>query len=168
MAEKVPDKIEEIITPISLEYDFTPGRASTIFLRGIKQGRILGQRCPISGAVYVPPRGSSPTHGVATEGEIEVSDHGTLLSFTVVHIPIPGSEINPPFVAAIILLDGADQTCLHIVSGCDTSEVRMGMRVRAVWKPEEEWETSFENIRYFEPSGEPDVSIDELRRASSA
>jgi hypothetical protein len=36
------------------------------------------------------------------------------------------------------------------------------MRVRAVWKPREQWDYSFENVRYFEPSGEPDVPTDEL------
>jgi hypothetical protein len=33
----------------------------------------------------------------------------------------------------------------------------MGMRVRAVWKARELWETTPENIEYFEPTGEPDA-----------
>ena len=39
----------------------------------------------------------------------------------------------------------------------------MGMRVRAVWKPESEWTTSFENIEYFEPTGEPDVPYEKYK-----
>jgi len=35
--------------------------------------------------------------------------------------------------------------------------VRMGMRVRASWKPREEWKTTIANIHHFEPTGEPDA-----------
>mgnify|MGYP006873855534 FL=1 len=33
----------------------------------------------------------------------------------------------------------------------------MGMRVRAVWKPRDEWTESPGNISHFEPTGEPDA-----------
>ena len=66
-------------------------------------------------------------------------------------------------MTGVILLDGADQTTMHLVSGCDPREVRIGMRVRAVWKPRDEWDYTFENIRYFEPTGEPDESFEELQ-----
>jgi hypothetical protein len=36
----------------------------------------------------------------------------------------------------------------------------MGMRVKAVWRPREEWRTTLENIDHFEPSGEPDASFE--------
>jgi hypothetical protein len=36
----------------------------------------------------------------------------------------------------------------------------MGMRVRAVWKPREEWATGAHNIDHFEPTGEPDAPYD--------
>jgi len=72
-------------------------------------------------------------------------------AFTVVHIPIPGNPIEPPFIAANILLDGADMACLHRVSEVETDKVHVGMRVRAVWRAREEWDYSFENIAWFKP-----------------
>ena len=39
-------------------------------------------------------------------------------------------------------------------------EVRMGMRVKAVWEPREQWTYSLENIDHFEPTGEPDADYD--------
>lgn len=156
------DKVETITTPISLEYTYTAGSASSRFLRAIEQGRLIGLRCPECSKVYVPPRGACPRCGVEITDEVEVADTGVVTTFTVVHIPLPGSEIKPPFVTATIRLDGADQTLLHLLSGCDPSEARVGMRVRAVWRPKEEWTTSFENVRYFEPSGEPDVPFEKL------
>ena len=49
-----------------------------------------------------------PGCGVATEEELELPDTGAVESFTIVHIPIPGNPIVPPYVCAMIRLDGAD------------------------------------------------------------
>ena len=43
-------------------------------------------------------------------------------------------------------------------------EVRIGMRVRAVWKRDDELETSAGNILGWEPTGEPDEQIDDYAR----
>ena len=48
--------VKSIETPLSLEYTHTAGRAPTRFLRGMAQGRILGQRCPECRKVYVASR----------------------------------------------------------------------------------------------------------------
>jgi hypothetical protein len=46
------------------------------------------------------------------------------------------------------------------------------MRVTAVWKDPKEWTESLENIRYFKPTGEPDLPIEkimnEIRKKSYA
>ena len=141
-----------IEVPIYLQYTFTAGTALTRFLTSIVEGRIVGQRCPGCANVYVPPRGSCPRCGLPTDEEVEVKDHGYIESFTIVHIPIPGNPIKPPFIAANIRLDGADIACLHLVSEVENERVHVGMPVRAVWKPREEWGYTFENIAYFKPS----------------
>ena len=35
----------------------------------------------------------------------------------------------------------------------------MGMRVRAVWKPDEQLGRTAENILYWAPTGEPDIPV---------
>ena len=162
------DPVQEITTPIHLDYQYTAGSATAKFLRGLKQGRLLGQRCPKCAKVIVPARGACARCGVATEEEVEVADRGTVTTFCVVHIPVPGSEIKPPFVCATIQLDGADIGCFHLVSEISPDEVRAGMRVQAVWKPREEWDHTFENIRYFKPTGEPDAELEDTRGTGHA
>jgi len=147
------EAITGIEVPIYLQYEFTAGAALARFLTSIREGRIVGQRCPGCSSVYVPPRGSCSRCGIPTEEEVEVADTGVIESFTVVHIPIPGNPIKPPFVAANILLDGTDMACLHLVSEVDNADVQVGMRVQAVWKPREEWTYTFENIAWFKPVG---------------
>ena len=160
MSEKVI--ITGIEVPIRLKYNYTAGSTSARFLRHLKNGRIVGQRCPSCSNVYVPPYGCCAKCGVVTEEEVEVSGQGTVASFTIVHIPIPGSPVQPPFAVALILLDGADVPTMHLISEVPNEEVRIGMRVEPVWKKAEEWEYSFENIYYFRPNGEPDAEVEGL------
>lgn len=145
------EPVTGIEVPIYLNYEFTAGAALARFLASIREGRIMGQRCPGCASVYVPPRGSCSRCGIPTEEEVEVKDTGVIEAFTIVHIPIPGNPIKPPFIAANILLDGTDMACLHLVSEIPTEKVRVGMRVQAVWKPREEWDYTFENIAWFKP-----------------
>jgi uncharacterized OB-fold protein len=143
--------------PVRLYYEHTASPTETSFLRGLAAGRLLAQRCPACGKVYIPPRGACPTDGVPTADEVELPDHGIVTTFCVVNVPYPGQRVTPPYVAAAVLLDGADIPFQHLILGCDPGEVRMGMRVRAAWKPREEWGTTMENIDHFRPTGEPDA-----------
>jgi uncharacterized OB-fold protein len=145
------------VTPVRLRYQHTASPGETAYLRALAQGRVLGQRCPECGKVYVPPRGTCPADGVPTSEDVELPDTGTVTTFCVVNVGYPGQRVTPPYVAAAVLLDGADIAFQHLILGCDAAEVRMGMRVKAVWKPREEWGTTTGNISHFTPSGEPDA-----------
>jgi uncharacterized OB-fold protein len=163
-AEETPagqgEPVTMVTTPVRLEYMHTASPEESRYLRGLAEGRLLGQRCPVCQKVYMPPRGSCPTDGVPTVDEVELPDRGTVTTFCIVNVPFLGQRIAPPYVAAYILLDGADIAFQHLVLGCDAADVRMGMRVRAVWRPREDWTTSLENIDHFEPSGEPDAPFE--------
>ena len=154
------DAITDIEAPIYLQYQFTAGRAPTRFLTQVKQGVLTGQRCPRCANVYIPPRGSCPACGIATEEEVVLPDKATVESFTIVAIPIPNNPIEPPFVIANLVLDGANISFIHLLSECENAKVHIGQRVQAVWKPEEEWGYAMDNIRYFRPIDEPDVPVE--------
>ena len=145
------EPVTSIETPIALEYRYTPGLASSRFLRALTEGKLIGQRCPICCKVYIPPRGSCPTDGVPTEEEVELPDRGVVTTFCVVNVPFAGHAIDMPYVAASIVLDGADIAFQHLVQEISAGQVRIGMRVEAVWKPRDEWGPSLENIRHFRP-----------------
>jgi uncharacterized OB-fold protein len=157
-----PEMITDIEAPVYLQYNFTAGRAPSKFLSRLKQGELTGQRCPQCANVYIPPRGSCPACGVATEEEVLLSDKATVQSFTIVAIPIPNNPIEPPYVVANLVADGANISFIHLLSECVNEEVHIGQRVQALWKPEEEWDYAMDNIRYFKPLDEPDVPVDRI------
>lgn len=148
------ERVYGVKSPIRMEYTYTAGRARSAFLRALAQRRIVGERCPECRQVYCPPGGACPLCGVATEEKVEVSPKGTVTTFCVVNLPFYGQQIRPPYVCASIQLDGADTTLFHLIQEIPAEEVRMGMRVEAVWRPEAEMEPSLETIHYFRPTGE--------------
>ncbi len=154
------DQVTGIVTPTDLRYTYEASPEESAFFRGLAEGRLLGQRCPTCHKVYVPPRGACPVDGVPTTDEVELPDTGIVTTFCIVNVPFLGQKITPPYVSAYVLLDGADIAFLHLIQGIPADEVRMGMRVRAVWKPRDQWVTSIENIEHFEPTGEPDASYE--------
>ncbi|MFF0493298.1 Zn-ribbon domain-containing OB-fold protein [Nocardia sp. NPDC003482] len=154
------EPVTGIVTPIDLRYKHTASPQETVFLRGIAEGRLIGARAA-DGKVYFPPRGADPRTGEATEDYVDLADTGIVTTFCIVNVPFQGQRIKPPYVAAYILLDGADIPFLHLVLGCEPSEVRMGLRVKAVWKPRAEWTyDGLDNVAHFEPTGEPDAEYE--------
>ncbi len=149
------EPVRIIRTPSRLAYNFTPGAAQSRFLRQVARGRLFGQRCSECGKVYVPPRGACPTCGLPTAEEVEVADSGTVTTFCIVNLPFSGQAVEVPYACAFILLDGADIPLFHMLQEVPVAEVRMGMRVKAVW--DEEPKPTLESIKYFRPSGEPDA-----------
>jgi uncharacterized OB-fold protein len=144
------------ITPVRLHYMHTASPGEAAYLRGLAEHRLLGQRCGVCGQVYVPPRGTCPADGVPTSEEVELPESGTVTTFCIVNVGYPGQRVTPPYVAAAVLLDGADTAFQHRVLGCEASEVRMGMRVRAVWGED--------GVSHFEPAGEPDAPYESYAR----
>ena len=156
-AGQAGEPVTMITTPVQLRYEHTTSAGESSYLRGLAEGRLLGQRCPACGKVYIPPRGACPVDGVPTTDDVELPDTGIVTTFCVVNVPYQGQRVTPPYVAASVLLDGADIAFQHLILGCEPDEVRMGMRVAAVWKPRAEWSTSPGNIDHFRPTGEPDA-----------
>jgi uncharacterized OB-fold protein len=154
------EPVTMLTTPVHLSFQHSASEQESRYLRGLAEGRFLGQRCPACGKVYVPPRGACPADGVPTEEEVVLPDRGIVTTFCIVNVPFLGQRIKPPYVAAYVLLDGADIAFLHLVLGCAPEEVRMGMRIEAVWKPREQWGTTLENVDHFRPTGEPDAPFE--------
>lgn len=147
------------------------------FADGLLAGRLIGQKCPSCGRVYVPGKGYCPLDVVemGEPDEVEVSDTGVVTGFTIVTpVRYYGQQETEPFVHASVLLDGADNALGgQDITGLPHEEVRAGMRVRAVWVPDGErsveglsargWGGAAGVISSFEPSGEPDAEPDHFR-----
>lgn len=162
-ARALPDPIKSVTIPSRLDFVITPGVAPTRFLKGMMEGRILGERCPECKKVYFPPRGSCATCAVPTKEQVELANKGTVTTFCVVNLPFYGQAVDMPYVCASVVLDGADLPFFCLLSECPVEDVRMGMRVETVWCEPSERKPTLENIKYMRPNGEPDAPYDSFK-----
>jgi uncharacterized OB-fold protein len=161
------DPVTMLVSPSSIEIQHTASLPESTFLRGLEEGKLIGAYAILAngakGKVYFPAREADPATGRQLTEFVELPDKGTVTTFAIINIPFAGQRIKPPYVAAYILLDGADIAFLHLILEIDAADVRMGMRVEAVWRPPEEWGLGIDNIEYFKPTGEPDADYDTYR-----
>ena len=111
--------------------------------------RIMGTKCQICNRVYVPARPTCYVCFNPMDEWVAVGDQGTLMTYTVVHQAEPTYPVEAPFIYGIIKLDGADTGMAHIIDGVNPENIRIGMRMQAVFKDERVG--SILDIKYFRP-----------------
>lgn len=145
------EPVEGVRGELGLRYRYSYGPMYDRFFRETRDSRtILGAKCSRCGAVLLPPRAYCGFCFVDPEGWMRVSDTGTVMSFTVVSMEYPGQALDPPYVYALIMLDGADVPFPHLLGEVSPEQVAAGMRVRAAWA--EDRKGTLKDIQYFRPA----------------
>ena len=142
----------EVLSDVRIEYTYEPGLTLSGFLRALGERRIEGGRCPSCWKVYVPPRVRCPACGAGPMTPVPVDDRGTIVSYTVVHVPVAGARTPPPFAWAWIQLDGADVPFAHLLGDMSVDDIVVGQRIQAVWVADDELAPTWESIRHFAPA----------------
>ena len=158
-----PEEVIGLIqAPMRLDYTVSAGTNLTLYLNHLAQRKLVGSSCPSCEKTYIPPRGSCPTCHVIMGGLVELADTGTITTFCIINIPFAAMPFPPPYAAVAILLDGADLPFFHLVREIETKDVRMGMRVKAQWVEDAELAPTLKSIKWFVPTGEPDVPFEDI------
>lgn len=135
---------------VAIPFYYTAGKVGSRFLIGLRDNqKFMGMRCPTCKIVYVPPRSTCKDCFGQLDEWVEVSDKGTLLTYTVVHQPHVAQPMGTPFAYGIIQLDGADTGFVHMLGEVDFNQLKVGMKVKAVFKDERV--ASVLDIKYFKP-----------------
>jgi len=136
---------------IRLQYTWHVGKVGSRFYGELRDHcKIWGTKCARCEWVYVPPRETCPRcFGDITEW-VELSDTGTLLTYTVTRYAVPGIQPQePPYAMGIIKLDGASSGLVHLLGEVEPQELKVGMRMQAVFN--EERTGGYLDIKYFKP-----------------
>ncbi len=129
---------------------YTAGAVGTRVLEALRDKKqIMGIRCAACNRVYVPARSTCNECFGKMDDFVEVSSLGTLQTYTVMHEPNIVQPVAPPILYGIIQLDGADNGFVHMLGEVDAEDLRVGMRVQAVFRKERKG--SLLDIRYFRP-----------------
>lgn len=138
----------------------------------IAEGRFLGLRCPVCERTYTGGKGYCPVDALqlTEEHEVDLPQRGTITNYTIVTpIQYPGQTETDPFARVHVWLDGTDvvlgyQPLIEVPN----DQIRVGMRVEAVWASEAEKRAGDidprldSNLVGWIPTGEPDVDDPDL------
>ena len=143
-----------------LTYEIHLGSTWRRFMEGLREQRILANRCPECKRTFVPPQAYCESCYIRTNDWIELPPTGSLEVFTVVQHGFTGGP-TPPYAVGGIRLDGADTLLIHLIAGLGShdpatlrSRLPNGDRVKAVWAAERVGHIL--DINHFGPdAGEP-------------
>jgi len=139
----------------AMPYEWSIGLYGSVFFEEIRKNkRFTGIRCPGCGKVYVPPRRvCGPCFRELTE-LVPLSDTGVITAFSVVNYPFidpnTGAQRPIPYTYGYIQLDGADNIFSHLINELDLSRIKVGMKVRAVFRDAADMQGNTQDIKYFE------------------
>ena len=158
MAELMADRVEKLMDldvfvyhgKIYIPNTYTAGAVGSHFLIELRDNkRIMGTKCPECGLVFVPARSVCKYCFAQLDQWVEVSDTGTLQTYTVAGQRNGVQPVDPPIIYGIIQLDGASTGLVHMLSEVDFEKLVIGMRVKAVFS--EKRVGSILDIKYFKP-----------------
>jgi len=130
------------------------GIAISRFLEELKNGRIIASTCNKCRRIMVPPRIYCEKCFKPSDGWTFVKDTGTINTFSVSFLAADATRLKEPIIVAIINLDGASESMgvVHRIEEVkDWKKIKIGMKVKAVWKPTKEREGAITDIKYFKP-----------------
>ena len=151
---------EKITNPLNLrhwrgdmeaDYVYTLGVAGERFFKELKQsGKIMGTKCSCCKKIYLPPRIYCEKCFTRLKEWVNVGKEGRVHTFTVATIDINSSKLEKPITYAFIEFDGVTGGLIHKLD--NTTDPKIGMKVKAVLKPRKERKASINDIKFFKQS----------------
>jgi len=144
--------------PVSVTHEmdatwrYASGDAMEHFANNLLERRIEAMQCGKCQRRYLPPRPFCGICNTELTDWVPVADVGVLEAWTVVYLPIvdnrTGVTREGPYGMGLIRLDGADTTLNHYLTETDTARLKVGLRVKAVWR--DELQGAIDDILHFE------------------
>ncbi len=139
---------------LSCPHTFSTGKVMGKFLNGLKEKKILANKCPKCGRLQLPPREVCAECVVRVDEWVEVGPEGSIATPDIAYYaspdPLTGESRETPYCSAHFLLDGCKnhETLWHELKNADIDKAKKGVRVRPVWN--DKLIGAITDIKYFE------------------
>jgi uncharacterized OB-fold protein len=136
---------------LALPYQYFAGRTGSRFLIALRdEKKINGLRCEKCNKTFIPPRSTCERcFSDISDNWVELKNSGTVTGFTIVRYAEPHQPLEPPYILALIKLDGADTPILHLIKGIPIGQMKVGLKVKAVFA--EKATSTIMDIDHFRP-----------------
>lgn len=120
------------------------------YVKGFKEGKLIGRLCTSCGRVYLPPREICARCFTKTSKRVEVSQFGEVLAFLVSpplekgKVVIAGIDAvqagflreGEQIILAMVRFEGTSSSVVLPLLNIEPKNVRVGMKVKAKWAEE--------------------------------
>lgn len=132
-------------------YHWDTGIAIGRYLEGLKRGHLTGVVCDHCKRTVIPPRLFCEVCFRPMSRFVKLPDTGVVNTYSVTYVRWDRVRMEAPIIPAVIDIDGTDPRVgiLHLLGEVDPKELKIGMKVKAVWKGTREG--AITDIRYFKP-----------------
>ena len=135
------------------QFSWAAGEAMSRFLNELKEGRLIGRECKHCDKILFPPRMFCEQCFKPTSRWVYVKDTGTIQTFSISYLDKDAKRITDPIFVGVVSIDGASEKMgiMHYFGEVTKDTIRIGLKVKAKWKPEGERVGSILDIEYFRP-----------------
>lgn len=137
-------------------YTYKAGNYLDEFVEGLQEEKLIGTLCTNCGTVYVRPRYVCGRCMKKVEERTEVSDRGTVVSYSITEPVEAGEDVfgmdpiamgfveeGEQIILVCVNFDGASGTLVNLILyDAEPEDVYPGMRVKALWEDEKSGEMS--------------------------
>ncbi len=152
-AKEFYEKVTAVPYRPDAKFAWSAGEAMSRFLAELKDGRLIARTCRTCRRVLFPPRMFCEECFRPTDAWTYVKDTGTIETYSISYIDLDARRIEEPVYVGVMSVDGASPKMglMHYLGEVTPETIRIGMRVKAVWRPPAEREGSVLDIRYWRP-----------------
>jgi len=126
---------------VRAEFSFWVGRYMDKFYDALEKKKLIGNKCPKCGDVFVPPRKICGKCNVkiALEEEknwINLPDTGTLKNFTTTFYKVNERgtrKVKKPQIIGLVNIDRSNTAFLNKILNMEPEEVKIGMKLKIDW-----------------------------------
>jgi len=124
---------------IRAEFAFWVGRYMDKFYDAFENKKIIGNKCPKCGDVFVPPRkicGKCNIMIPFDQNWVDLPDTGTLKNYTITYYKINDRatrKVKKPQIIGMVQIDGSNTAIIYRLLDIEPEEVKIEMKVKVVW-----------------------------------
>ena len=125
---------------IRADFNFWVGRYLDKFYDNLENKKIVGNRCPICGDVFVPPRkicGKCNEVIPLEENWVDLPETGTLLNYTITPYKVNDRafrKVKKPQIIGMIQIDESNTAIIYRLLDLEPNEIKLGMKLKVEWE----------------------------------
>ena len=125
---------------IRAEFAFWVGQYMDKFYDALENKKIVGNKCPKCGDVFVPPRkicGKCNETIPLDQNWVDLPDTGILKNYTITYYKIndrTSRKVKKPQIIGMVQIDGSSTSIVYRLLNIEPGEVKIGMKVKVNWE----------------------------------